>query len=98
MQRNEHGIAVPSEDNPMPWEFDEHGYLMDGNGLPVTDDNGLYYSDDSEAYVQHAARYHPKLADIVRRLVDWGNDVGGDDVSDIARDAVGVWAEMREDG
>jgi hypothetical protein len=103
MRRDENGIAVPHEVDPRPWKTNfvsGDRWLYDCNGNPV----GL--SGDTLEFIPHAANYHQRLADIVRRISEWDkkfpkstiHNVHAEKQFDqIVSDASYLWAEMTDE-
>ena len=99
MIRDENGIAVPNPKSLLP---------LDISGDLVLNDYGDYvcqiqHPDDAD-FLTHAAKFHPRLADIVRRLAVWHEETRRPSgtlsfkLFNITSEAAKVWAEMREDG
>jgi hypothetical protein len=104
MRRDEDGIAVPGIADPLPWRLDVTSgdkWLFDANGVLV----GL--DGDTLEFTPHAANYHQRLADIVRRFVEmchrWQHAPSGELGDFIEKDkalraeAAALWAEMTDD-
>jgi len=97
MKRDENGIAVPHEESPIPWtaaDSDEWASVRTraGDGNMETLVCEPYFRVDAD-FIAHAASYHQRLADIVRRLID------GDasDMCFVVDDARALWAEMTDE-
>lgn len=98
MKRDENGIAVPSESSPLPWVARTH----EGSPAIVSPSRAMnvakFWDNNDAAYARHAANFHHRLADLVRRLVDWRSDVADESLDDIGSLAVELWYEIRMDG
>jgi hypothetical protein len=94
MKRDANGVAVPHEADPLPWSRDANSRdhsPVDSRGVPL----GL--DGDTLDYQVHAANYHARLADIVRRLAeqvepDWRLFAHQ---LQITLDASALWDEMK---
>lgn len=105
MRRDENGVAVPFKTSYLPWET-KKSYMTD-----IRDFYGGHVTygaiDEDAEFAVHAANYHARLCDIVRRLHEWDikhpkgriypqsveNEFHG-----ITRDAAALWAEMTQEG
>jgi hypothetical protein len=104
MRRDENGVAVPGVADPLPWRSNTNepstgwGFVFDAKNTTIG------YEGDTLEYIAHAANYHARLADIVRRLAVWADEakeLGGSltfSLFDIANDAERIWAEMKGGG
>jgi hypothetical protein len=98
MKRDENGIAVPHEESPIPWtaaDSDEWASVRTraGDGNMETLVCEPYFRVDAD-FIAHAANYHHRLADLVRRLATEG--IQGD-ISSLIVDASYLWAEMTDE-
>lgn len=111
LRRNELGIAVPGIASPLPWK-NERGPIFFGPDIEpeeaVTSEEGAVfasdddivaeaYDEDDAAFLRHAANYHERLADIVRRIKAWIDGEAADDFGPIVDDAAELWDEMSRD-
>jgi len=102
MRRDENGIAVPHEESPIPWtaaDSDEWASVRTraGDGNMETLVCEPYFRVDAD-FIAHAANYHQRLADIVRRLAEWHNQEDDTiDILPIVTDAAKFWAEMTDE-
>jgi hypothetical protein len=105
MKRDENGIAVPHEADPLPWG----GKISPGDRWYINSRGILLgYSSDTFDYQIHAANYHARLADIVRRIVSqcekWKNAPASEltgfieEDTAIQTDASALWDEMKGGG
>lgn len=102
MRRDERGIAVPSEHNPIPWKIiaDELGGIASSNGEVF---GGSGWDEDDE-FTTHAANYHARLAEIARRIEPVTKINAAEwtlaerlHIATIANDAAALWQEMSDD-
>jgi hypothetical protein len=100
MRRDENGIAVPHTESPLPWSasgHDEWAWVKTktGNGNHETGVCEPYFRADAD-YIAHAANYHHRLADIVRRFLVHSNRMAGrgEPITDIFDDAANLFDEM----
>ena len=101
MKRNENGVVVPSDESPLPWKpwpcFTPIG-LVDANGRWTEK-----ISWETIQFQAHAANYHERFADIVRRLVTWADESGKPgtpmtvNLFTLCEDAASLWKEYREE-
>jgi hypothetical protein len=89
---------MPGPADPLPWQCNPERIetwiaIADAKQAP------LGYEKDTAEFSVHAANYHARLADIVRRLAEW--HVHKDDTIDIlpiVADAAELWEEMQKEG
>jgi len=103
VRRDANGVVVPDEESPLPWKvvFSE-ACAADGSTVA---DIGL---PDDRAFIVHAANYHGRLADIVRRFVEMCNLWQTGPASELEtflekdralrEDASALWDEMKGGG
>ena len=96
MRTNDRGIAVPSERSPLPWHV-ECDIVYDVDRAWVSD---CVASTDAK-FITHAANFHERMADLVRRLAtveNWPDRmmVTGSALA-IAEDAAALWAEYQKE-
>jgi hypothetical protein len=79
----------------------EIGMIRASDGSPVCD--GMLPED--RQYVIHAANYHARLCDIVRRLAELETGVVEleprevwQTIDDVAKQSAKLWAEMQQEG
>jgi len=100
MKRDANGVAVPDEESPLPWMY-EIGMLRASDGSPVCE--GMLPEDNQ--FVIHAANYHARLADILRRSVEIFDLLKTGPLSTflekdqaLREDASALWDEMKGGG
>jgi hypothetical protein len=98
MKRDENGIAVPHDVDPRPWKMNVVSgdrWLYDCNGNPVG------RSRDTFEFIPHAANYHQRLADIVRRLADTPTNMEptffAGYVTRLIHESQSLWSEMADE-
>jgi hypothetical protein len=102
MKRDANGVAVPHKLCPLPWIADNKGEWPKVKTCNVKVESMVCepcFEADSY-FIAHAANYHARLADIVRRLLVHSNRVAGngEPICDILDDASALWDEMKGGG
>ena len=91
MRRDANGVVVPAGHDPLPWNRSDHE-----DGWPAdAKDNIIGFGNDTIDFIVHAANYHGRLADIVRRLAEWSESDLMGDVDAMIVDAAKLWDEMK---
>lgn len=101
MRRNKNGIAVPGVLTKLPFasdgNYDAEGLRWDVYDATKRDILSFGYREDAE-FLAHAANYHARLAEIVRRFSEW-HDQDDDtiDILPIVTDAATLWKKYQEE-
>lgn len=97
MATDEHGLPVPSEERPLPWDFcDNRGSWQEREGL---DTREFWAERDDAEFARHAANNIVECRDIVRRLAEkYAKAVAyGTIVTPEMADASRLWAKMKRE-
>ena len=96
MASDEHGMPVPDQSSPLPWErFDSYG-IVDANGDEVVCVVRKAFIATADCkFAVHAANNIIECRDIVRRLAEPGAVEIRVVVEQIAADAARLWAKMK---
>ena len=100
MARDEHGMPLPDEESPLPWEKDGPWDVLDKSGLIVAYDCSTEKSRD---FIVHAANNIIPAREIVRRLAEWHDEAAKPDgtlsfnLIEIAGSAEKLWAKMQSE-
>jgi hypothetical protein len=100
--RRENGVAVPGVADPLPWRSNTNqpstgwGFVFDAKNTTIG------YEGDTLEYIAHAANYHARLCDVVRRLAEAPKNMGptffAGYVAQLISESQSLWAEMKGGG
>jgi len=93
MRRDENGVAVPGVADPLPWRSNTNepstgwGFVFDAKNTTIG------YEGDTLEYIAHAANYHARLCDVVRRLAEYkaARNPAGRSRESLEKTASGLW-------
>ena len=100
MANDEHGMPVPSEDRPLPWDFcDNRDSWKERDGLDLRE---FWAELDDAEFAKHAANNIIECREIVRRLAEHyktepSETFCGNKLYRICDDAARLWAKMQRE-
>jgi len=89
MARDEHRMPVPGDESPLPWS-EMYGVVEDCDGFEICQ------AGENSSFIAHAANYHHRLAEIVRRLA-FSKLSQESELWNLQMDAASLWVEMQQD-